>query len=126
MYITFYILIFLPFVFSLNNEEKFHKQINNLKSIHKLDLIFLVDGSSSVGNFNFDSELNFVKKLLSDFTLNENKTKVSVVVFGTTAHVYENQDKCELLNNVLPNINYPGSNTNTLGMYYKLLRAPQY
>lgn len=100
------------------NYITFKSQIDSLKTVKKLDIVFLVDGSSSVGLSNFESELNFVKKLLSDFTVSENGTKVSVVVFGSHAIVYEHSDKCELLNSVLPTINYPGSNTNTLGAFF--------
>lgn len=48
--------------------EVFKRNIEKLKTKNtKLDIVFLIDGSSSVGKVNFEAELKFVKKILSDF-----------------------------------------------------------
>ncbi|KAL1489566.1 hypothetical protein ABEB36_013519 [Hypothenemus hampei] len=49
----------------------------------RLDIVFLVDASSSVGDYNFKSELKFIKKLLSDITVDYNHTRVAVVSFSS-------------------------------------------
>ena len=49
----------------------------------KVELVFLVDESSSVGAANFDNELKFVKKLLADFTVDIYTTRVAVVTFSS-------------------------------------------
>ena len=49
--------------------------------------MFLVDSSASVGAENFESELKFVQKLLADFTVSENTTRVSVVVYSSPNNV---------------------------------------
>ncbi|KAJ8929513.1 hypothetical protein NQ314_017806 [Rhamnusium bicolor] len=43
--------------------EIFKKNIDMLKISAKLDIVFLIDASSSVGENNFRSELKFVKKI---------------------------------------------------------------
>ena len=47
-----------------------------------MDIVFLVDASSSVGTKNFNSELMFVKKLLSGFSISLNETRVAVITFS--------------------------------------------
>lgn len=44
--------------------------------------MFLIDASSSMGDENFLSELKFVKKLLADFTISVNETRVAVITFS--------------------------------------------
>lgn len=49
----------------------------------KMDIVFLIDSSSSVGKSNFQSELRFVIKFLSDFNVSFNYTRVSIVTFSS-------------------------------------------
>lgn len=49
----------------------------------KIDIVFLIDSSSSVGKSNFRSELRFVIKFLSDFNVSYNYTRVSIVTFSS-------------------------------------------
>lgn len=49
----------------------------------KMDIIFLIDSSSSVGKSNFHSELRFVIKFLSDFNVSYNYTRVSILTFSS-------------------------------------------
>lgn len=49
----------------------------------KMDIVFLIDSSSSVGKSNFRSELRFVIKFLSDFNVSYNYTRVSIVTFSS-------------------------------------------
>lgn len=49
----------------------------------KIDIIFLIDSSSSVGKSNFRSELRFVIKFLSDFNVSYNYTRVSILTFSS-------------------------------------------
>lgn len=67
--------------------QVFKKNIDAIKTHRELDLILLVDGSSSVGEINFKSELKFVKKLLSDVTVDYNHTRVSVISFSAPENV---------------------------------------
>lgn len=53
------------------------------KQFKKLDIVFLIDSSSSVGKSNFRSELRFVIKFLSDFNVSFNYTRVSIVTFSS-------------------------------------------
>lgn len=53
----------------------------------KVELVFLIDASSSVGFDNFQSELKFVKKLLADFTVSFNQTRVAIVTFSSIGQV---------------------------------------
>lgn len=93
--------------------------------------MFLVDASGSVGADNFRSELNFVTKLLSDFTVNAMSARVAVVTFGGKGSVYRDVDqisrhgpndhKCYLLNKQINNISYSGGGTYTRGALLEAL-----
>lgn len=68
--------------------ETFKSSITRLKKGHKkIDLVFLIDSSSSVGKSNFQSEIKFVKKVLSDFTVSYNHTRVGIVSFSSAGKV---------------------------------------
>lgn len=67
--------------------EVFKKNIDALKATGEMDLIFLVDASSSVGESNFKSELKFVKKLMSDVTVDYNHTRVAIITFSSAEDV---------------------------------------
>lgn len=67
--------------------EVFKKNIDSIKLSPKLDIIFLIDASSSVGESNFQSELKFVKKLLSDITVDYNHTRVAIVTFSSLNNI---------------------------------------
>uniref|UniRef100_A0A182NDP0 Sushi, von Willebrand factor type A, EGF and pentraxin domain-containing protein 1 n=1 Tax=Anopheles dirus TaxID=7168 RepID=A0A182NDP0_9DIPT len=94
-------------------------------SSERLDIVFLIDASSSVGPTNFQSELRFVKKLLTGFDVSVNRTRIAVVTFSSRKsivrhvdHVSEPlpaNDKCVLLNYQLPSIGYSGGGTYTYG-----------
>ena len=105
------------------------------KHIHQLrrrpdtevDLIFLIDSSASVGRTDFQNELRFVRKLLSDFTVDNNHTQISVITFSSKRFVLrqidyitpqrEEKNKCTLFDNDLPNIRYKGGGTYTRGAF---------
>lgn len=103
----------------------------------KVELIFLVDSSASVGADNFFNELKFVRKLLADFTVSSDAARVAVVTFSSKNRVVrhidhlsppneedddeansisrEEKHKCRLLEQELPAITYTGGGTYTLG-----------
>uniref|UniRef100_A0ABM5FRU3 Sushi, von Willebrand factor type A, EGF and pentraxin domain-containing protein 1 isoform X2 n=1 Tax=Pogona vitticeps TaxID=103695 RepID=A0ABM5FRU3_9SAUR len=97
----------------------------------RLELVFLVDESSSVGQANFLSELRFVKKLLSDFPVVPTATRVAIVTFSSKTHVVPRVDyispparpppppqhKCALLSREIPAIGYRGGGTYTKGAF---------
>ena len=94
-----------------------------------LDLVFLVDESSSVGASNFLSELRFIRKMLSDFPVAPENTRVALVTFSSKTHVVtrvdhisspkSHQHKCSLFNKEIPAINYRGGGTYTKGAFQK-------
>lgn len=66
----------------------FKSSIIKLKQKNKkIDLVFLIDSSSSVGKVNFQNEVRFVKKLLADFTVSYNHTRVAIVTFSSQGKV---------------------------------------
>ncbi|KAK4887668.1 hypothetical protein RN001_003939 [Aquatica leii] len=107
--------------------EVFKKHIDSLKVWQKLDIVFLIDASSSVGEQNFKSELKFVKKLLSDVVVDYDHSRISIVTFSSKNSVVTNVDeislpnkqnnKCLLLNKELNSIKYLGGGTYTLGAF---------
>ncbi|RZF32333.1 hypothetical protein LSTR_LSTR001797 [Laodelphax striatellus] len=97
-------------------------ELREAEKNHLLELVFLVDASSSVGQDNFASELKFVRKLLADFTISSNHTRVALVTFSSSDKVIRRVDqisgsslmhvKCELMH---LDIDYSGGGTYTLG-----------
>jgi hypothetical protein len=66
----------------------FRKIINKIKMKHKkIDMVFLVDSSSSVGRENFGNEISFVKRLLSDFNVSFNYTRVALITFSSRSKI---------------------------------------
>jgi von Willebrand factor type A domain len=66
----------------------FRKIVNKIKMKHKrLEMIFLVDSSSSVGKENFANEISFVKRLLSDFNVSFNYTRVALITFSSRSKI---------------------------------------
>ncbi|XP_030767169.1 sushi, von Willebrand factor type A, EGF and pentraxin domain-containing protein 1-like [Sitophilus oryzae] len=105
------------------------QNVDFIRKFQELDVVFLVDASSSVGYDNFKSELRFVKKILSDVTVDYNHTRVSVITFSSPSNTIVNinaisspekeNNKCLLLNNQLMNIEYKGGETYTFGAFEK-------
>ncbi|CAH1105370.1 unnamed protein product [Psylliodes chrysocephalus] len=103
--------------------------IEAIKIFPKLDIVFLIDSSSSIGEHNFKSELKFVKKLLSDVIVDYNHTRVAVVAFSSSNNILKNVDeigkasknysKCSLLTKQLKSIKFKGGDTFTLGALKK-------
>lgn len=67
--------------------EVFKQNIDTFKTWSELDLVFLVDGSSSIGKSNFKSEVKFVKKIMSDVTVDYNHTRVAIITFSSAESV---------------------------------------
>jgi hypothetical protein len=66
----------------------FKKIINKIKMKHKrIEMVLLVDSSSSVGKENFANEISFVKRLLSDFNVSFNYTRVALVTFSSRSKI---------------------------------------
>lgn len=109
--------------------ELLKRHVENLRRTanRKAELVFLVDSSASVGAENFFNELKFVKKLLADFTVDRNTTRVCVVTFSSRSRIVRHIDhltqptdshhKCSLLEEELPKIQYTGGGTYTLGAF---------
>lgn len=66
----------------------FKRIVNKYKLKHKkLEIIFLIDASSSVGKENFENEISFVKRLLSDFNVSYNYTRVALITFSSKSKI---------------------------------------
>lgn len=101
------------------------RHIAKLRTVNKTELVFLVDSSASVGADNFLNELRFVRKLLADFTVSVDMTRVALVTFSSKTKVVREVDqitkpsadnhKCSLQNDHLINVKYAGGGTFTLG-----------
>ncbi|XP_053142880.1 collagen alpha-1(XII) chain isoform X4 [Hemicordylus capensis] len=80
------------------------------------DLVFLVDGSWSVGRNNFKYILDFIVTLVSAFDIGEEKTRVGIVQYSSDTRTefnlnqyFEKRDLIE----AIKNIPYKGGNTMT-------------
>lgn len=68
--------------------KMFRKNMNKIKTKHKkIDMVFLVDSSSSVGKENFANEISFVKRLLTDFNVSFNYTRVALISFSSRSKI---------------------------------------
>jgi hypothetical protein len=68
--------------------NSFRKIVRKLKTKHKkIEMTFLIDASSSVGKDNFESEISFVKRLLSDFNVSFNYTRVALITFSSKSKI---------------------------------------
>ncbi|KAK7100185.1 sushi, von Willebrand factor type A, EGF and pentraxin domain-containing protein 1-like isoform X2 [Littorina saxatilis] len=114
------------------------RHVQQLRSTEnkQVDLVFLVDSSASVGGVDFREEIKFVRKLLADFTVDINTTRVAVITFSSREKVvrqvdhlsrpYAGNHKCSLLTEEVPKIKYVGGGTYTLGAFLeaqKVLRS---
>lgn len=108
--------------------QAFRRRVRRLRDLSgRLELVFLVDESSSVGQANFLSELKFVRKLLSDFPVVPTATRVAIVTFSSKNNVVPrvdyissrraHQHKCALLSREIPAITYRGGGTYTKGAF---------
>nr|XP_045229548.1 sushi, von Willebrand factor type A, EGF and pentraxin domain-containing protein 1 [Macaca fascicularis] len=108
--------------------QAFRRRVRRLRELsERLELVFLVDDSSSVGEVNFRSELMFVRKLLSDFPVVPTATRVAIVTFSSKNYVVPRVDyistrrarqhKCALLLQEIPAISYRGGGTYTKGAF---------
>uniref|UniRef100_A0A8C6R2L0 Sushi, von Willebrand factor type A, EGF and pentraxin domain-containing protein 1 n=1 Tax=Nannospalax galili TaxID=1026970 RepID=A0A8C6R2L0_NANGA len=106
----------------------FRSRVRRLRELSgRLELVFLVDESSSVGQANFLNELKFVRKLLSDFPVVSTATRVAIVTFSSKNNVVPrvdyistsraHQHKCALLSREIPAITYRGGGTYTKGAF---------
>lgn len=85
------------------------------------DVVFLVDGSWSVGRENFKYIRNFIGAVAGAFDIGEDKTRVGVVQYSTDTRTEFNLNqyfrRAELLQ-AIRNLPYKGGNTMT-GMLYE-------
>ncbi|XP_052871110.1 sushi, von Willebrand factor type A, EGF and pentraxin domain-containing protein 1-like, partial [Anopheles cruzii] len=107
--------------------QRFRETVAEMRrtSDDRLDIVFLVDASASVGRVNFGAELRFMRKLLADFDVSVNRTRVALVTFSSRRQVLRHidqisvpsaaQDKCSLLQDQLPAVGYSGGGTFTYG-----------
>lgn len=90
------------------------------------DLVFLVDGSWSVGRENFKYIRNFLGAVAGAFDIGEDKTRVAVVQYSTDTRTEFNLNqyfkRAELLQ-AIRNLPYKGGNTMT-GVLYEHEKDP--
>lgn len=80
------------------------------------DLVFLVDGSWSVGRENFKHIRSFIASLAGAFDIGEDKTRVAVVQYSTDTRTEFNLTQYSRRGDLLQAINslpYKGGNTMT-------------
>lgn len=78
------------------------RTIQNIRQKYKkIDVVFLLDASSSVGKRSFLSELKFVRKFLSDFNVSYNYTRVSLVTFSSQGKIVSEMNVLNILSNLI-------------------------
>ena len=84
----------------------------------KIDLVFVLDQSGSIGEPNFKRMLNFVRTLIGVLELTAGTARVGVVIFGDDAEVYFPLNRYELgeeAAKAILDIRYGRGSTNTAG-----------
>ena len=82
----------------------------------RVDLVFVLDGTGSVGATNFERMKTFVQKMVSDFDIGPEATRVGVVVYSNEAWLAISLDAFEdarSLQDAIGGISYPGGWTLT-------------
>ncbi|KAL3875072.1 hypothetical protein ACJMK2_038010 [Sinanodonta woodiana] len=86
------------------------------RSTQKADIVFLLDASSSEGDSNFQKQLDFVSRVVNDFSIGKNQVQVSMVTFSNTPRneFYLNSyaNKAQLLSQI-QKVSYMQGGTNT-------------
>lgn len=52
-----------------------------------MDLVIIVDASTSVGAENFQKQMDFVKQIISNSDVNSGNVRIGVVVYSTEVHI---------------------------------------
>lgn len=104
--------------------KRYVQQLRQTRN-RQVELVFLVDSSGTVGRHYFFEEIRFVRNLLSDFTVDEHSTRVSVITFSSPHKVFTPVDylskpsadnhKCRLLGEDVPRVRYTPGGTYTRG-----------
>ncbi|KAI8484387.1 biological adhesion [Branchiostoma belcheri] len=82
----------------------------------RVDLVFVLDGTGSVGADNFEIMKTFVQKMISDFEIGSEATRIGVVVYSHRAELAISLDAFEdvgALQDAVAAIAYPGGYTRT-------------
>lgn len=81
-----------------------------------IDIVFVLDSSTSVGGVNFKKMLNFVQQIISDAYVHPSGIRVGLMTFGTSSkiifHLNEIGNKLTL-NKEIEKVAYSYGNTNT-------------
>ena len=81
-----------------------------------LDIAFVLDSSGSIGSDNFDTMLDFVNNIISNFEIGESQTRIGVIVFSTSAQItipLGLHNDYDSLSSAISNIAYIDEGTNT-------------
>ena len=91
----------------------------------KMDLVFLLDGSGSVGSSNFQRTTDFVQRIIEGFEVGHNASQFGLIVFSgyvrTDVTLNNNMNKDELIN-AAKATTYPKGGTDTAGGLYAVRR----
>ncbi|XP_053400754.1 collagen alpha-1(XII) chain-like [Mercenaria mercenaria] len=87
-----------------------------------VDIIFVLDGSGSEGQKNFDKQLDFVSNITEQFEIGENDTRVALVTFSTAVHnefdLNRYYNKTVLLSHIAKARYYNGETNTHLALQY--------
>ena len=86
------------------------------QQIERLDIVFVLDASGSIGTTNFRSMIDTVVNIVNSFTIGPDKTRVAVVMFSDSASLLFNLNtytQKSTLIQAIRGISYTGGLTNT-------------
>ncbi|XP_075127409.1 collagen alpha-4(VI) chain-like [Leptodactylus fuscus] len=106
-------------LFFLLLEQSFygtHAQKTVCKEAHIADIVFLVDGSWSIGTDNFKSMQNFLYTLVNGFDVGQDNIRIGLIQYSDeprTEFYLNSYDKKEDVLYYIENLNYKGGGTKT-------------
>jgi hypothetical protein len=81
-----------------------------------LDIFFIIDSSSSIGNDNFNTQRDFLVNLTAKLDVASDKVNIGVAQFSNDGYLYSSlSSSATTVNSVLTNLPYVGGGTHTLG-----------
>lgn len=82
----------------------------------RVDCVFMLDQSGSVGRTNHGIAIQFIENVVSFFSIGLNATRVGLVAFSSSAHVeffLDDHTTLSQLQQAIGNVNYRGGRTST-------------
>ncbi|KAH7730725.1 Collagen alpha-4(VI) chain, partial [Aphelenchoides avenae] len=103
--------------YTTNNHARPEDFVNNLANLPNcsnrgVDLVFVIDSSTSIGNDTFQDVRNFIKRVVGEMDIGENATQVGIIDFSDVVNVVLSLSSSEdSVLNAVDSLSYLSENT---------------